>query len=375
MPRSTTNRVVRAVADTMWERDKLQMRVIENVLAAVAPAKKRTRRARPQAEAVDDMRSPQRSKPWAGFRAILCPIDFSDHSRDALRYADAIAVRAGAALRVCYVNDPLLVAAAASRLRYPGLALQSKRELRLFVETTLSSRPSSRHARTLGVLTGDPGDEILKEAARRRSDLIVLGTHGLTGVDRLFLGSTTLSVLQRTQVPVLAVPRSREADDFSPSASWPGDRILAAVELDGASPMDVNAAARLAGWFGASLLLVHVIATTPAPNWLSRDLSARQRILVARVGRQLRELAAGAPEVARADGRVVCGRIADEIAAIAATERIELLITALRDRRGWFGARRGSVSYSLLSHAVAPVLAYPPEWARGLPRTKRRTAF
>ena len=39
MPRSTTNRVVRAVADTMWERDKLQMRVIENLLAAVAPAR------------------------------------------------------------------------------------------------------------------------------------------------------------------------------------------------------------------------------------------------------------------------------------------------------------------------------------------------
>jgi hypothetical protein len=36
--------------------------------------------------------------------------------------------------------------------------LQSKRELRIFVDTTLSSRPSSRHARTLGVLTGDPGD-------------------------------------------------------------------------------------------------------------------------------------------------------------------------------------------------------------------------
>jgi hypothetical protein len=47
MPSRTGNRIVRAVADTMWERDKLQMRVIENLLAAVAPAKKRTRRTRP----------------------------------------------------------------------------------------------------------------------------------------------------------------------------------------------------------------------------------------------------------------------------------------------------------------------------------------
>jgi nucleotide-binding universal stress UspA family protein len=139
--------------------------------------------------------------------------------------------------------------------------------------------------------------------------------------------------------------------------------------------MDVNAAARLAEWLDSSLLLVHVIAAFPAPAWLRRDSSARLRILVARTERRLHELAAAAPRAVRAEGRVVCGRIAEEIAAIGAAERIQLVTTALRDRRGWFGARRGSVSYSLLSHAVAPVLAYPPEWARGLRRTKRRTAF
>ena len=60
--------------------------------------------------------------------------------------------------------------------------------------------------------------------------------------------------------------------------------------------------------------------------------------------------------------QIVCGRAGDELAAIAAAERSGLLITALRDRRGWFGARRGSVSYHLLTHAAAPVLACPPNW-------------
>jgi hypothetical protein len=58
----------------------------------------------------------------------------------------------------------------------------------------------------------------------------------------------------------------------------------------------------------------------------------------------------------------VCGNIADEIAAIAATERTGLVLTALSDRRGWFGATRGSISYHLLSHAITPVLAYPLSW-------------
>jgi hypothetical protein len=38
------------------------------------------------------------------------------------------------------------------------------------------------------------------------------------------------------------------------------------------------------------------------------------------------------------------------------------VITALRDRRGWFGARRGSISYHVLVHAITPVLALPPNW-------------
>jgi len=41
---------------------------------------------------------------------------------------------------------------------------------------------------------------------------------------------------------------------------------------------------------------------------------------------------------------------------------LELLITAMHDRRNWFGAKRGSISFHVVLHAVTPVLAYPPEW-------------
>jgi nucleotide-binding universal stress UspA family protein len=314
----------------------------------------------------------QRSRPWAGFRSILCPVDFSDQSRLALRYAEAVARRARAALHVCYVNDPLLVAAASSRLHYPGLVIQSKRELRAFVETTLPRRSSIS---TVRALTGEPAEQILKAAARLRGDLIVLGAHGLTGVERLFLGSTTLGVLEGTKVPVLAVPRAKGARDSALSRSWPGKRILAAVELDGDSGTDINTAARIAEWFGSSLLLLHVIAAPSAPSWLTGDSKGRQRMLVDKATEQLNQLATAVRSDADVESRVVYGRIAEEISAVLAGERIELATTALRDRRGWLGARRGSVSYHLLTQAMRPVLAYPPEWARGLRNTKRRKPF
>lgn len=57
------------------------------------------------------------------------------------------------------------------------------------------------------VSIGNPAEEITKAAARLRSDLIVMGTLGLTGATKRLLGSTTQGVRERTTVPVLAIPR------------------------------------------------------------------------------------------------------------------------------------------------------------------------
>ena len=95
---------------------------------------------------------------------------------------------------------------------------------------------------------------------------------------------------------------------------------------------------------------------------LSDDLSAHHRIRVAQAQTRLDTMAARLPSQVKTESRVVCGNIADEIAALTATERTGLLITALRDRRGWFGARRGSTSYHVLTRVMAPVLTYPPQW-------------
>jgi nucleotide-binding universal stress UspA family protein len=121
-------------------------------------------------------------------------------------------------------------------------------------------------------------------------------------------------------------------------------------------------AARLAQWFGARLLAIHIVGHVGAPAWLLGDLNAHDRIRLARAQQEIDALAALARRYAPTEARVMSGVIADEIAAVAAGEKFELLVTALRDRRGWFGARRGSVSYHVLTHAAAPVLAYPQPW-------------
>lgn len=300
---------------------------------------------------------------WTGFRSVLCPIDFSEHSRLALRYAEAIASRRPSTMHVVYANDPILLAAAAAALHDRTLAKRSAKELEDFVASTLTAASRKRLHVTSSVSIGDPADEIVKATARTRSDLVVMGTHGLTGAERLFMGSTTLGILQRTKAPVLAIPRSADnAIATAPSPSWPGESIVAAIDLDNDPDRDVDIAARLSEWLGVPLLLLHVVDEIARPQWLRGDLNAHDRIRVARAQRDLETLAARSRSRVKMECRVICGRIADEIAALGAAGRAGLLLTGLHDRRGWFGARRGSISYHVLTQAMTPVLAYPPQW-------------
>jgi universal stress protein A len=299
---------------------------------------------------------------WAGFRSVLCPVDFSEDSRRALRYAAEVAARGDGLLDVVYVNDPLLIAAAAAALHDRSLVKRSAKQLDEFIDATFTASARRRLRLRSHVATGNPGHEILKAAARRRSDIVVLGTHGLTGAHRLFIGSTTLNVLQHTTMPVLAVPRAAESRPTGPSKPWPGKRIVAALELDRGVGHDVDLAARIAVWFGSSVILVHVLADVVAPAWMTADLGAYDAIRSARAQRQLERLVNRGKHAVTTAVRIVSGRAGDEIAAVARAERSGLVITALRNRRGWFGASRGSISYHVLTHAASPVLACPPNW-------------
>jgi len=160
------------------------------------------------------------------FRSILCPVDFSRDSQAALRYARAIARRTHGGLTALYVSDPFLASAAAAAYGDgAALAERTREELERFVARTLG--PSSGVACRLAV--GNPARTILATPA----DLVVVGTHGLGGVGKLFFGSTTARVLARTCVPVLAVPptHGRRAR-MRPPARWPSGRVVAPLALD-----------------------------------------------------------------------------------------------------------------------------------------------
>lgn len=145
-----------------------------------------------------------RRTPPRPFRSILCPVDFSEHSRAALRHAVALGASGRGRVTAVFVNDPLLVAAAAAAYNERPLAGSTEAELRRFVAASLPAATARRVQ--YAVAMGAPGREIVKLAAKQGADLIVMGTHGRGAAGRLFFGSVTDYVLRHTPVPLLAVP-------------------------------------------------------------------------------------------------------------------------------------------------------------------------
>ena len=146
------------------------------------------------------------------FKGILCAIDFSDCSINALNYAMSLAQEAAARLTVLHVIEllPELLPGTNEAVQawprhvteYIAEVEQDRRE-RLKAAVPESVRAYCAVETVLA--TGKPYREILRVAAERRSDLIVIGIHGRGAADLLFFGSTVQHVVRQATCPVLTL--------------------------------------------------------------------------------------------------------------------------------------------------------------------------
>lgn len=305
------------------------------------------------------------------FQTILCPVDFSDHSQQALAYAALLASRSKGHLVVIFVEDPLLVAAAAVAYDEKTLLDKGRRELRRLVEKTVAPYGLRVDNVTLDVAVGRPHEEIAWTAERLKCDVIVMGAHGRTGTNKLMLGSTTHRILRRSHLPVLATPpvmgRTR-----GPAKDWPGAMVIAPVDIGIRDRADALAAAAVARELGTQLELLHVVEPIVSPPWLEVDADRRnlqrQRRAIARLT-QLQDTLRGVATAVRVES----GNPADEIANVAASKHVGLVVMTRRRGQGLWGPRQGSISYQVLCKANTPVLALPSDTA-WLRRVIRRRA-
>src|SRR5579863_2011745 len=146
---------------------------------------------------------------------ILCPVDFSEGSAKAYDYAYSLALRYRAKLYLEHVIQ--ILAAAYPYYNFPDVAGNS-----IYWDLSQGAEERLRHMvkhRAVGGLEaemvvhkGFVPESILSYAQNLQADLIVMGTHGRRGLDRLVMGSVTENVLRKATCPVLAV--RKPAHDF-----------------------------------------------------------------------------------------------------------------------------------------------------------------
>jgi len=130
---------------------------------------------------------------------ILFPTDFSHASDAALEHAEALAKQRHGRLVIVHIEEPPL-AYGGGELYY-GLPEPSSERIMKMLEDVRPSDPDL--ACTHRLTMGDPASEIVRLAEEEKADMIVLGTHGRTGMSRLLMGSVAEAVVRRAPCPVL----------------------------------------------------------------------------------------------------------------------------------------------------------------------------
>ncbi len=138
---------------------------------------------------------------------ILVPIDFSEYSKMALDYSIEFSKRFNSELILIYVIEPIVYPSDFGLGQIPisqvDFEIQSRAEdeLKKLIEDKVPSEIKASYI----VKTGKPFLEIINSAKELNCDLIIIATHGHTGIEHILFGSTAEKVVRKSPVPVLAV--------------------------------------------------------------------------------------------------------------------------------------------------------------------------
>jgi universal stress protein A len=151
----------------------------------------------------------------SGYARVLVPIDFSEHSKRTVAYATRTAIRNNSTIYLLHVFQiPDYVVTPYARRKQKGEQLQSqlaaaemeaREHLELYAEEL--SKKGVKVEPYLRV--GYPFDEIVLMANHFDVDLIIIGSHGRSGISRLLVGSTAERVVEHAHCPVLVVKGTR----------------------------------------------------------------------------------------------------------------------------------------------------------------------
>lgn len=294
-------------------------------------------------------------------RAILCPVDLSPVSGPVLRAALALAQRESARVTVVHVLEPLLAQASAMTYDTPVLETMVAEELETLVLRTAEAAGVPFDTITRRVRLAEPDTGIVEAADEIDADLIVMGTHGFSGLRKLFFGSTASRVIARATRPVLALPPHAIDTTASAGSGTPFAiaRVIAAVDFSESSMVALQQAIALARRWHLPLTLLHIVEPAPGLARWNELLDEHQSRRIERARHQLDLIARDIADVPVTVASV-SGTAEEGIAVVADRQPGSIVVLGLRRGEGGRDAfRLGSTAYRLLCVTTQPVLMVP----------------
>lgn len=301
------------------------------------------------------------------YKVIMVPTDGSGFDREAIRVALRMAERSDAKVRLVRVLATGSFFGAAAASEGTALAAEVVRTEREKALSELYSLAAECRAISNADITVDlhagPVADVLEGYARRNDvDLIVISTHGRSGIFRLSLGSVTDSLIRHTTIPVLVV--KPPTSYLNPQMGEAFRRIV--VPLDGSTLAEqiLPRVLALAKFEEADITLLNVLVpqsysqkeiVDPSLPWWDKDISVAQSYLFRIAGNLRRN---GVPVTTDI---VISDNIAGAIGDFAGREKADLIAIATHGRGGLNRMLRGSVADAVLHSTRMSMLVFKPD--------------
>jgi nucleotide-binding universal stress UspA family protein len=278
-------------------------------------------------------------------KVILAPTDFSDLATFSLGYAQKMARCSGAKLVIVYA-DPFLPPPHFTALQMDTVVESiehSKQAARDYLARYAKDAVAVPVEVDAVVVEDLPVPAIVKTAEEKQADLIVMGTHGRSGISRAMLGSVTERVLRETTRPVLTVRQKK--GQIASTGEIEIKKVLCPVNFSEVSHQSLAHAVAVADCFGAELTILHVSETELSPT----AMDAEKGRLCNWISPEFRQKCSIQESVEK-------GNPAERILSLAGKIGCDMIVLGAQHRRFFDSTVIGTTTVRVTRHAPCPVL-------------------
>jgi nucleotide-binding universal stress UspA family protein len=300
------------------------------------------------------------------FRKILCPVDFFKPSKQAFDYAVKFAANYEAAVHAVHVVAPVIPAAYGAPFSVQDLTADLEKESKRLLQKLQADAAKSGVRVTTEVRLGDIDIEIRRTLEAQNVDLVVMGTHGRRGFERLVMGSVTERMLRHCPVPLITVGPGRKGTSTPPNIR----RILVTTDFSAGTRDAVAYALSIAQECQAKVTLLHVV------HDIAADITAKYREQLWRgIETELKKLI---PEEALdwcdVETQIESGLPYVFIPQFLKSEKFDLLVMNIHGKNMLDRALLGSTAERTVRAAteICPVMLIPPLATAKSKRRSRR---